>query len=283
MAPVCHLSPVLTRWQDPATVFLIHICGFRNTTQVSLLPYITCSDLIIMYSFTDGFPSVTQKSTRLSPTMHCCPNSIICTWTWYVAADGRLVTAWFQLYCINNLLLATVYFLQTLLFQNGIIHGCTHPPDQDISKELSEKDMLLGILHCKCQHHGHGQFLSVVLFVEIDLYHAHTRNSTPFHLNVFSPSRIQIWIVLLPRLSARKLVSTWRLMELPHVRNSINNDRVDSVRRKKWQKNKTRHHPGLSLILIASPPERHSSPWFQKRSAIGFGKSVLRGIQCGRI
>jgi 5'-3' exoribonuclease 1 len=36
------------------------------------------------------------------------------------------------------------------LDMNGIIHGCTHPPDQDVSKILSEKDMLLGILHCKC-------------------------------------------------------------------------------------------------------------------------------------
>ena len=37
------------------------------------------------------------------------------------------------------------------LDMNGIIHGCTHPPDQDVSKILSEKDMLLGILHCKWQ------------------------------------------------------------------------------------------------------------------------------------
>ena len=36
------------------------------------------------------------------------------------------------------------------LDMNGIIHGCTHPHDQDMSKELSEKDMLLGILHCTC-------------------------------------------------------------------------------------------------------------------------------------
>ena len=36
------------------------------------------------------------------------------------------------------------------LDMNGIIHGCTHPPDQDVSKILSEKDMLLGILHCTC-------------------------------------------------------------------------------------------------------------------------------------
>lgn len=35
------------------------------------------------------------------------------------------------------------------LDMNGIIHGCTHPPDQDVSKILSEKDMLLGILHCE--------------------------------------------------------------------------------------------------------------------------------------
>lgn len=35
------------------------------------------------------------------------------------------------------------------LDMNGIIHGCTHPPDQDVSKVLSEKDMMLGILHCK--------------------------------------------------------------------------------------------------------------------------------------
>ena len=30
---------------------------------------------------------------------------------------------------------------------NGIIHGCTHPSHLDISEVLSEKDMMLGIMH----------------------------------------------------------------------------------------------------------------------------------------
>ena len=30
---------------------------------------------------------------------------------------------------------------------NGIIHGCTHPHDRDISDGLSERDMMLGIMH----------------------------------------------------------------------------------------------------------------------------------------
>jgi len=34
------------------------------------------------------------------------------------------------------------------LDMNGIIHGCTHPSDRDISDGLSERDMMLGIMHC---------------------------------------------------------------------------------------------------------------------------------------
>jgi 5'-3' exoribonuclease 1 len=30
---------------------------------------------------------------------------------------------------------------------NGIIHGCTHPPSLDVCDVLSEKDMMLGIMH----------------------------------------------------------------------------------------------------------------------------------------
>jgi 5'-3' exoribonuclease 1 len=30
---------------------------------------------------------------------------------------------------------------------NGIIHGCTHPSNMDISDTISEKDMMLGIMH----------------------------------------------------------------------------------------------------------------------------------------
>jgi len=33
------------------------------------------------------------------------------------------------------------------LDMNGIIHGCTHPSHLDISDTLSEKDMMLGIMH----------------------------------------------------------------------------------------------------------------------------------------
>jgi 5'-3' exoribonuclease 1 len=33
------------------------------------------------------------------------------------------------------------------LDMNGIIHGCTHPSDQDISETMSERDMMLGIMH----------------------------------------------------------------------------------------------------------------------------------------
>jgi hypothetical protein len=32
---------------------------------------------------------------------------------------------------------------------NGIIHGCTHPAGMDIADGLSERDMMLGIMHCK--------------------------------------------------------------------------------------------------------------------------------------
>jgi 5'-3' exonuclease len=35
------------------------------------------------------------------------------------------------------------------LDMNGIIHGCTHPSHLDVSDVLSEKDMMLGIMHCK--------------------------------------------------------------------------------------------------------------------------------------
>lgn len=34
------------------------------------------------------------------------------------------------------------------LDMNGIIHGCTHPSHLDISDTLSEKEMMLGIMHC---------------------------------------------------------------------------------------------------------------------------------------
>lgn len=33
------------------------------------------------------------------------------------------------------------------LDMNGIIHGCTHPHDRDISDSLSEREMMLGIMH----------------------------------------------------------------------------------------------------------------------------------------
>lgn len=33
------------------------------------------------------------------------------------------------------------------LDMNGIIHGCTHPADRDISDVISERDMVLGIMH----------------------------------------------------------------------------------------------------------------------------------------
>ena len=32
---------------------------------------------------------------------------------------------------------------------NGIIHGCTHPNHLDVSDVLTERDMVLGIMHCK--------------------------------------------------------------------------------------------------------------------------------------
>jgi 5'-3' exonuclease len=38
---------------------------------------------------------------------------------------------------------------------NGIIHGCTHPSHMDISDVLSERDMMLGIMHCKFHRLGY--------------------------------------------------------------------------------------------------------------------------------
>jgi hypothetical protein len=35
------------------------------------------------------------------------------------------------------------------LDMNGIIHGCTHPSDMDIADVVSERDMMLGIMHCE--------------------------------------------------------------------------------------------------------------------------------------
>ena len=35
------------------------------------------------------------------------------------------------------------------LDMNGIIHGCTHPSHLDVSDVLTERDMVLGIMHCK--------------------------------------------------------------------------------------------------------------------------------------
>ena len=35
------------------------------------------------------------------------------------------------------------------LDMNGIIHGCTHPSHMDISEVLTERDMMLGIMHCE--------------------------------------------------------------------------------------------------------------------------------------
>ena len=32
---------------------------------------------------------------------------------------------------------------------NGIIHGCTHPNHLDVSDVLTERDMVLGIMHCE--------------------------------------------------------------------------------------------------------------------------------------
>jgi XRN 5'-3' exonuclease N-terminus len=40
------------------------------------------------------------------------------------------------------------------LDMNGIIHGCTHPSDMDISDVLSERDMMLGIMHCELNSKG---------------------------------------------------------------------------------------------------------------------------------
>ncbi|CAN0424667.1 unnamed protein product, partial [Phaeothamnion confervicola] len=33
------------------------------------------------------------------------------------------------------------------LDMNGILHGCTHPNDDSVSKQLSERDVFLGIFH----------------------------------------------------------------------------------------------------------------------------------------
>ena len=46
------------------------------------------------------------------------------------------------------------------LDMNGIIHGCTHPSHMDISDVLSEKDMMLGIMHCKFRD-GHMMNLGI--------------------------------------------------------------------------------------------------------------------------
>ena len=56
------------------------------------------------------------------------------------------------------------------LDMNGIIHGCTHPSHMDISDVLSERDMMLGIMHCEssfcfCLHDRFEKFVDLIITV----------------------------------------------------------------------------------------------------------------------